>query len=77
MFNLPKELQIKIFEYDSTYKDIYYNVLKELKKFGTFQLYNSEFESYLFTITNSRGIYIHSCDFSENYKSALKQTSRK
>jgi hypothetical protein len=77
MFNLPKELQIKIFEYDSTYKDIYYNVLKELKKFGTFQLYNSEFESYLFSITNSRGIYIYSSSMLENYKSAFKKTSIK
>jgi hypothetical protein len=36
MFKLPMDLQIKIYEYDSTYKDIFSNVLKELHKVHSF-----------------------------------------
>ena len=32
MFKLPIDLQIKIYEYDSTYKDIFSKVLKEFHK---------------------------------------------
>ena len=30
MFNLPIELQLKIFEYDNTYKNAYYYVMDSL-----------------------------------------------
>lgn len=45
MFNLPIDLQLKIYEYDPTYKEIFSKVLKELHKVYNFwylHFYNSE-----------------------------------
>jgi hypothetical protein len=52
MFDLPMDLQIKIYEYDSTYKDIFSKVLKELHKVYNFwylHFYNSELSAEMST----------------------------
>ena len=36
MFKLPIDIQIRIYEYDPTYKDIFSNVLKEFHKVHSF-----------------------------------------
>lgn len=74
MFYLPNELQKIIYEYDSTYKDIYDKVIKEIKNFGKFESYDEEFGCYSFSITKFKGIYMYSSDNSGNYKKALKNT---
>lgn len=76
MFQLPKEIQKIIYEYDSTYKDIYDEVIKEIKKFGKFESYDEEFGCYSFSITKFKGIYMYSSEHSENYKKALNNTFR-
>lgn len=77
MFDLPEEIQQKIFEYDSTYKYIYDKVIKEINKFGEFISYDKNFECYFFYISKTKGIYIYRTDYSNNYKKALKNTLRR
>ena len=36
MFKLPMDIQIKIYEYDPTYRDVFSNVLKEFHKVHSF-----------------------------------------
>jgi len=67
-FNLPIEIICLIYSYDSTYKELYYNVIKDIYILPTYQTYDNHFNSYLFNISYNRGIYIYSL----NYKTALK-----
>ena len=74
MFQLPKELEEKIFDYDSIYKDFYDKVINEIKKFGMFISYDDNSECYFFLITKYKGIYTYRCESTNNYKKALKNT---
>ena len=63
MFNLPIELQLKIFEYDNTYKNAYYYVMDSLMDLvwliiENFKKKNILIYDYIITIKEI-GIYYH------------------
>lgn len=60
-FNLPVELQIIIYEYDSTYVEYFEKVLDEVSPFRLFQLLSGEF-----LIVNLKSNLYWTCDCFEN-----------
>ena len=77
-FDLPIEIITLIYTYDCTYKELYNYVIKDIYELPTYQSYDSEFKSYLFSITPYKGIYIYSVAVdSDKYKNAFKKAVKK
>jgi len=76
-FDLPNDIIKHIYEFDSTYKDIFNLIIKEINLFPKFHFYDEIFGSYFFAITPCKGVYIYSTINSSNYKKAFKKALKK
>lgn len=51
MFNLPKEIQTKIFSYDSTHRDTFHKVVHQIKMIPVFDQLNEKYLFYTHSIS--------------------------
>lgn len=77
LFDLPTEIRILIYSFDSTYKDLYNLVIKDIFKLPKYETYYSEYHCYLFSTSPYRGIYIYTHIESDNYKKAFKKALKR
>ena len=79
-YSLPNELINKIYCYDTTFYDEYFNVINEIKKIPKFDSYQNSYDDlcncYYFCNENSLGIINYTSVYTKKYYRAIEKFIR-